>query len=537
MNRFLTILIIVLFANTSFSQNNNYSKLWTEVENFEMKGLPKSALKLVETIEAKAGDENNAPQKIKALLFKSKFILTLEEAAQLNIVNAFKTEIKNSAAPTKNVLQNILATLYWQYFQQNRWKFYNRSTTNEKVDPEDFRTWDLQTLFDEVHRHFEHSLENKLILQQTKLEAYSALLQEQKDSKIYRPTLYDFLAHNALLFYNTTENTITKPAYKFIIDDAKYLAKSEEFAKLTLASKDTSSLELNALKLYQALIKFHLKDKTPHALAAVNISRLDYVKEHLIIQNNEALLIDTYSAESARVASHEVSGLYDYEIATIYANQANSYSPEAHIEMQWKNKEALAICDTVISKFPKSNAADKCKGLKARIVNPSLSILTESLLPVQTHGRLLVTHKNLDQVCLSVYKLTEKQYEKYAKIYRKAEREAFIATLTASKNWDSALNNEKDYQFHRTEIVMPPLENGRYLITGITNDLDQNFLTFSNVQITNIAILEYDYEDKKHLQIINRTHGKPIENAKVRLEYTYDNEVRETVNKTTDSER
>ncbi|WP_044399780.1 alpha-2-macroglobulin [Lacinutrix sp. Hel_I_90] len=535
MNKFVTVLILILFANTSFSQNNNYSKLWTEVEDLEIKGLPKSALKVVETIEAQANEENNAPQKIKALLFKSKYLLTLEEEAQLNIVKAFKAEIKNSAAPTKNVLENILATLYWQYFQQNRWKFYNRTTTKEKVDTEDFRTWDLQTVFEEVHFYYDRSLENASILQQTNLEAYSELLHEQKDSKIYRPTLYDFLAHNALLFYNTSENSITKPAYKFIIDDAKYLSKSETYAKLQIASKDTASLALNALKLYQELIRFHLKDKTPYALAAVNIDRLGYVKENTVIKNSEALLIDTYRLESERIASHEVSGLYDYEIAAIYTNQANNYSPEAPLELQWKNKEALALCDAVISKFPKSKAADKCKGLKAQISNPSLSILTESLLPVQTHGRLLVTHKNLDQVCLSAYKLTEKQHKTYAKIYRQTEREAFITKLNAIENWESALKNEKDYQFHRTEIIMPLLANGRYLIIGKTKDLEKNFLAFSTVQITNMAVVEYDYYDEKHLQIINRNNGKPIANAKVRLEFLYDHEVQETVNKTTDS--
>ena len=32
-----------------------------------------------------------------------------------------------------------MANLYWQYFNQHRWQFYNRTKTSEKIDAEDFR--------------------------------------------------------------------------------------------------------------------------------------------------------------------------------------------------------------------------------------------------------------------------------------------------------------------------------------------------------------------------------------------------------------
>src|SRR5690606_28495869 len=187
-----------------------YEKLWKQVEVFEMDDLPKSALKVVEQIEVLAIREQNKPQQIKTLLFKSKFALILEEDAQLKIINDFKAAISKNEAPIKNVLENMLATIYWQYFQQNRYQFYNRTKVEDKTVASDFRTWDLQTLFNEIQLHYENSLKNKELLQKEKLSQYSTILNEQKNSKIYRPTLYDLLAHNALEFYQTTENSITK---------------------------------------------------------------------------------------------------------------------------------------------------------------------------------------------------------------------------------------------------------------------------------------------------------------------------------------
>ncbi|MBQ0740243.1 hypothetical protein J9332_38785, partial [Aquimarina celericrescens] len=94
-------------------------------------------------------------------------MLTLEENAQLLIIKDLKNEIKSSTFPKRNILESILANLYWQFFQQNGWKFYNRTQTSEKVDQEDFRTWDLKTLFNEVHVYYQKSLQNGVLAQQT----------------------------------------------------------------------------------------------------------------------------------------------------------------------------------------------------------------------------------------------------------------------------------------------------------------------------------------------------------------------------------
>ena len=70
----------------------------------------------MQEISIKSDKENNNPQIIKSLFYKSKFSLKLEEDAQLTVINNFKKQISISKFPTKNILQNILANLYWQYY-------------------------------------------------------------------------------------------------------------------------------------------------------------------------------------------------------------------------------------------------------------------------------------------------------------------------------------------------------------------------------------------------------------------------------------
>ncbi|WP_417867029.1 alpha-2-macroglobulin family protein [Xanthomarina gelatinilytica] len=518
MKYYATILMLLLFAHFSEAQNSDYNKLWKQVEAFEREELPKSALQIVEQIEALAIKDQNQTQQIKTLLFKSKFALILEEDAQLKIVNSFKTAISNKPAPIKNVLENMLATIYWQYFQQNRYKFYNRTKVADKTVATDFRTWDLQTLFNEIQLHYQQSLKNKELLQQKDLTDYSSILNEQTNSKHYRPTLYDLLAHNALEFYQTHENSITKPAYKFEIDDEAYLSDSKTFSKLELRSKDSTSLELQALKIYQDLIQFHLKNNQLEALTDANILRYNFVEQHATFQNKDSLFIEAYKTEAERIKTHEASGLYQFEIANLYYQQGQEYQSGTNETNRWKIKDAEQLCNSIIKRFPKSRAAEKSNILLEQIHQESLSILSESYLPIQLDAKVLVTYKNLNTLDFNVYKLSENQFKTFSKIYKQEEQLKFINKLKADASWKSELKNELDFQQHSTEILLPKLDNGRYLIVAKTNN-KQNTFAFNTFQVTNIAVVEKTELDKQVYQFIDRTNGKPLSNLDIQITY------------------
>ncbi len=513
--------MILCFANFTNAQTpQDYSKLWKEVNDLENEGLPKSALKIVDTIEKEAVESNNSPQQIKALLYRSKYALILEEDAQYNIINDFKVAISNSQSPTKNVLQNVLATLYWQYFNQNRWKFYNRTKTSTKVDEIDFRTWDLQTLFDEIHKYYEQSLANGLILQQTDLKDYEAIIHTQKGSKTLRPTLYDLLAHNALQFYKTNENNITKPAYKFEIDDPKLIQSANLFSRMPIASKDASSLQLKALKIYQSLIKFHLKDNTLEALVDVDIERLNYVYQNATFDNKQELFLNSLNVEREKWSNinAKVVTLYDHEIAKIYQTLGYTYQPKTNETHRWKLKKALEVCDIAISRFPNSKGADKCRILKAQVLSQSLQIISEDVVPIQTNALALIRYKNIDAINFKIGIVSNKELEILRKFNTASEHQKILSKMKVIHSWTSNLKNENDYQQHATEIAIPKLNNGRYIIYGQVEGSANTYM-FKELQVSNIAYALKEQKGSATYQVVNRLNGKPIANAQI--EYTY----------------
>ncbi|MCK0156193.1 MG2 domain-containing protein [Cellulophaga sp. F20128] len=523
MKNLVVILALILFAPMAMAQEtNDYDTLWAAVQKQEREGLTKSALKTVQTIAHKAKAENKSPEIIKALLHISKYTMILEEDAVLTIVNDFKAEISQSSFPTKNVLESYLGNLYWQFFQENRYQFYNRTQTETKIDSVDFRTWDLTTLFHEINTHFTASLQQSQELQQVKVSDFNSILHQQKGSETYRPTLFDVLAHTALLFYKTDENSITRPADKFEISDPNTLCTASDFIDFPIDTSDKTSLQSKALEIYQELLKFHKKDSSSSAFVEVDLERLQFVYQNATFTTKDTHYLATLTKMLAIYKNDAVSGLYNYQIASLYNTMGDKYTANSTDEIyQWKKQEALKICDAVISQFPNSSATKKCKDLKANILQTELHITTEKYIPINQPSKVLVSYKNLNDLNFTAYKISSKEVKNLSKIYEEAKKLDFIQSLQPIKTWQSVLKNEEDYQNHTTETIIPQLGLGELLILAQPNTNTKTF-AYATIQVTNIGFIATNTDRDQIYQVVDRNTGIPLQGAKVKLSYKTD---------------
>ena len=215
-NTLLLCLALFLSSNVNAQKKEFYTERWSDVYKNEFKDLPQSALMIVDTIYYQAKMDKNITEITKSLLYQSKFAMILKEKAEIVVVQKFKKEIEASHAPLRNILESMLAEIYWQYFQENRWKYYNRSEVSEMPTDSDFTAWDAAAMLREIDKHYQASLLDANILQDTPLEKFDDILALGHRSKQYRPTLYDFLLNNALDFYSTNEDGLQNPGDKSI---------------------------------------------------------------------------------------------------------------------------------------------------------------------------------------------------------------------------------------------------------------------------------------------------------------------------------
>jgi uncharacterized protein YfaS (alpha-2-macroglobulin family) len=484
---FSTIFTKKIDTMISFNKGDSYDKLWKRVDSCETKGLTESALKIVNGIYTKAKTENNASQFVKAVIHRMKFESYKEEFSLEKSIFKLRDEVNEAKYPIKPVLQSILADAFWQYFQNNRWKFYDRTTTtNFKND--DIETWDLKAITYAVISNYKASLENTDSLKRTKIDIYDDILNKgTTECRVWRPTLYDFLAHRSLGFFMSSEPDVSRPANRFTINGDDYLKPYIDFLKLEITNpSDSLETKYYALKLMQDLTSFHNNDEKPDALIDIELLRLDYVYNNSQNAKKDTLYFNSLKAIQSKFPANERVTEIDFRIASWYIQKANSYKPLDGDAYKWYKKTAKEICEAAITKFPKSFGALECKNLINTIQAKTFNVTIEEVNEPSQPFRALVTSQNVNKIYFKIVKTTSQELrELFRKKYGEELYNKFKAFPEVTK-FTQDIVNDGDFQSHHTEIKLPELPAGYYVIL---NSLTEEFKYTNNITAYNTCII------------------------------------------------
>ncbi|MEM6516619.1 MAG: MG2 domain-containing protein, partial [Bacteroidota bacterium] len=250
----------------------------------------------------------------------------------------------------------------------------------------------------------------------------------------------------------------------------------------------------------------------------MDIDRLNYIKKNAVFQNKDEVFLNTLKASKSKYPENAISALYDFEIANLYVQQGRNYNPITNSEPRWKLKGAIEICNSVIESFPDSRIAEKCQVLKKTVLTKSLNITSESVIPENQFSRLLVRYTNLNHLKVTIYDVGVGEISRFNKIYDADDKLMFLKNKDVVKQFKSSLKDEGDYQNHTTEIIVPKLKNGHYIILAET-DTNQNTFATQTLQVTDFALVDNSSDEFIRYQIINRNNGKPVPNVSAELKY------------------
>jgi len=507
-----------------FGKYDNYAKLWKRIDSCENKGLTESASIIIEEIYNRAKTESNAPQFVKSVIFKLKYAQYKEEFSQEKNINDLTKEVAAAKFPIKPVLQSLLADAYWQYYQQNRWKFYNRSQT-VSFNKEDIATWDLKALVNSCITNFKESLKQADELKVTKLELFDDIIVKgSSQTRQWRPTLYDFLAHRALDFFKNSEADVTKAAQQFVVNDDAYLKPYPDFLKLQI-TKPQDSLEFKyyAVNLFQDLYNFNLTSQNLTAVLDLEFERLDFVNIYSKNELKDSLYLQTLSwLEKQFAQSPRVSEL-KHKVAEWYLQKSALYQPLNNDDYKDYKIKAHTFCTQIVQQHPKTRGAQLAQNTINNIETKALRITAEQVNDLNLPNRVLIDYTNVTRL---YFKLVKADYFIMRNYQNKLHGEKLFAkllTLPTILNFEQDLPSDNDYNKHIVEIKVPPAEAGYYMLLASTSKdflIKENSCTFQNYVVSDLATLnkrkasgEYDF------YVLNRTTGKPITNANLQIWY------------------
>lgn len=532
---------ILCFSLSSLAQSN-FTSEWQEINSLTNLGQPKSALKLVIKIYDQTKASNQADQFVKASLYRMKLEADYQEDYYERTIERTQKEITSAIAPVKQILHSILAELYWNYYQDNRWQIHQRSETTN-FDALDIKTWDLKKLVAVCIRNYDLSLTEKSLLKNTTLTKFSEILNKQEDSEKFRPTLFDLLAHRAIDFYSSSDAGLTRPANSFRMDHADFFSDSSEFESLHISSPDEYSFEFQAIKLFQEIIRFHQQDTEPSALIDADLKRLEFVHQKSILPEKDSLYLASLYKLEKKYLNHPSSTEIAYSIA-IQLESDNIEEPIPYPEKtanqttlqknKWAKKLAVEICEAAIKRFPDSFGAQNCMAIIEQIKRPTISITADYASIIGSPSLALVEYQNVPEVYFRLLKINPDSNRVFLSLEMKERLEKYF-TIHAEKSWNQVLPDDGDYRTHSAEIKIPAMPAGYFILLASSDSTFKDKLgivTSNGFWKSNISYLSSNNnQNGNEILVLNRETGQALTGVKVQpfyLEYNSNSRRNET---------
>lgn len=516
------LLVIFLVISTIMSQaQTNFKGEWDKVEKLLIEQKNKDALLIIDQIKQNAFEENNAEQYIKALFIYTRANAPLDEKADVNNIKLFEKELPKLKFPSKQIVHNLIANLYYQYYQNNRWNIMDRTEVTDikdLQDPFDIETWTNKMFFTKIKEHYTAALtetDKMLLIPITK---FPALIEKGINAETLRPTVYDVLIHDAIDFYSSDEIEITKAADFFEIRDEKYFDLADDFIKIPNDYRDIFSTKSIALAYYKNISEILMQSQQYEALADVECARLAYVYANYNGKNKENLY---KQALEKLIKKYDALWIMPAQVA--YLQLIQDAEPN----------KALLLAKELLKKEKPFRNSNQIESIKNNLEQKNLSIFTEGA-ELPKHAILAkISSKNVEQIYIRVYPISldefRFEYQRNANefVQPKSKYIHYKQVLNKS-NW----NEDEKLKLHNTEIKIDGLNKGFYLIAICEEEhfnAKKSMVAVSYMQISNLAYA-YSNANEKLILIADRKSGAPIANAIVKRFYLkYDNKIRKTI--------
>lgn len=488
----IILLSLLLISLTSTAQD--YEKSWTKIINYENEGKIKSANKEVEKIYRKASSNKNEAQIIKCFFYNSKYIQTLEEDSQYKIITNLQREINHVSIPSKAIL-NLVYAKCLKSFHQNNYSKLSKRTQLDSLTVGTFLTWNNKDFVNEINSLYEKTIENETLLKATPLSNYEPIIDYLNKEKLHESTVYDYLASEYIEYLKTKYNSWLE------IKDVQLLEQlfgtSNDFQKAKFDSIKNPD-QRKILELYQKL-------ETKNKVTEIELDRLKYCNNSFY--NNKLKYKNSLNLLQKRAKDSILIQNIFLEKAAIKLAEANkSVNPNGLIEYK-------ILLDSILHFNKKTNAFKIATYQKKALEEAQLIVNFESVIYENQVTRAHINYENIDSLQISIFKIDRQ--------LNKKDNESLITSIIknskAHKSQKYILENKKNYFDYSTEVLLPKLEIGYYILsTKSLNPTDKDaVVNYELLNVTNIKMHSFKKDDTTIYEVLHRKTGKPLANCEI----------------------
>ena len=533
MKKTLLILFTLLIAMTHQAQNNQtmnnkaYTQLWQQVEEKEKESLPKSASEIVDRILKQAVAGKSSPQVIKALIHQGKYDLAIDAENDTMLFHNLKEMLQaTDDAVEQAVINSMLAELYLQYYNKERWTINQRTQLTDFV-PADMKEWTKNNFYDKVVMHANASLTAQTELEQTEVKDYAAVVNLKEDSRKFYPSMFDFLARRALdiLKEIDSDEELSRSLTKVDIEKKALFAPADEFVQLAIEAEATN-YNLQVFVVYQKLFASLQRRGLDKSVVLVELDKMNYLQRldaayKLYAFDALQQLLDEWkdNAFSVEIVNELIPFYESYEMGGFRSKQEG-------MRNHTKTKELYNLLQETIAAFPNYERINLLKNKLESITNPLFVVEGEKSFTLSDEKQFSVDYRNIKQLKVKLYRVSSPLWIEsgyYSRNQFKNEKKTFVKEIAV------ALKNDEPYIFYEDSFVVSINDPGAYKLEFEADvELDPNASSDFYFSVSDLASFARSTSDTKlEIFVVNRTTGKPEANAKVNI-YQRPNRARDT---------
>lgn len=504
MKKQLILSMALLLSVGVFSQTlknggsmKTYEQKWTQIQELEKNDLPKSAANVIDEILKKAIADKNTPQTIKALIYKNKYKTAVDNQENTQLFSDLEGLIATSKdVNDKALLHSMLAELYLNYYNANRWVVDNRTNIVGFV-PDDMQEWSKNIFQEKALGHLAESVKDQPSLLKQTTVSYRDIIELGDDSRLLYPTLYDFLITRAVeqsrritLERDKTvafQKSLTKKRYQI----SDLAVSTEEFVKLNFEGDEN----LITLHFYKEFLQSLLNRNKNESLVLVEIQKNEYLSG----------CSETYRTKYAYdflLSLEKKNQAYDYNVEIIDAlvDKLNNNSFRQNYSRRIDKTDSSIVkqkydwCQYGLAKYPNYKRINLLKSKLASIESPYAKIEGASVYhPDNKNKTFKLTYKNLKEMTIKVRDQKTKSFVKTQKI---------------------TLSSETTYLTEEYEFVLDLDKSGNYEIVA---DFDKDSKSVS-VPFTLSTVADFIRivgDNQYEFYVVDRLTGKPMKDASV----------------------
>ncbi|UUF14951.1 MULTISPECIES: carboxypeptidase-like regulatory domain-containing protein [Flavobacterium] len=494
------LFVLLLISTTIFAQQND--KRWDKVIALENEGKVKSANEIVSKIYKKAISQKDEVQMIKCFFYQSKYLQVVDENSQTKILNNLKTDINRVSIPSKAILNLVYAKCLTDYFARNKYQIEKRTNTEELDN--DFLTWTAKNFNAQIDLALKNSMENETVLKSTSLTKYEAIFDYPAIGKFKTLNLLNHVISENIYLQSQKIRTWEIQKSDFLSSKKDLLGDSNDFIKLNFDSVSNENLKIT-LKLYQ---RQEINNST-----AENIwGRIQFLKKNILDADED--YIQALAALQNKTDNVLLIQNIQLERASFLSQKA---SKKAYPDY---NIKAIAILDSILQINNKSNAYKLAIQQKENILYKNLNVQLQKYVYNNENTRAFVQYKNVERLKISFFKISQTQLINLTKSYITTDgiRDTIIQKTKPAISQSYTLTNKKDYFEYSTEVLLPQLETGSYLVyfESESDSSDRKAYAFETITVSDFIILGTQNDTAEIYQILDRKTGKPLENVNIK---------------------